>query len=80
MIRTTLLALLIIVMPMQFALCQDAPKPVPILKKATTPISIEIPDQKPKAKWNPKTYEGATRCVQEGDRVTCNNGYQTTVR
>ena len=54
--------------------------PVPILKKNTTLISIEIPSDKPKARWNEKSYVGATSCIQEGSRVTCNNGYQTTVK
>src|SRR6185295_4263139 len=56
--------------------------PVPVLRKSTTLVSVEIPANPPKtkAKWNEKSYEGATSCVQEDNRITCNNGYSRTVR
>jgi hypothetical protein len=78
-----IISLVPMIIVLSYADYAAAQAPTPIQKKAptwTTPGEWKPFVRQPRAYTDWRRFQGATRCEQSGDMVSCDNGYRANLR
>ena len=85
LIIVLILLVAVLIIAQKAGIAAEAQTPTPIQSKQRTIKPVSAPAQQPPSTrrmqfTNWQRFQGATQCTQEGNLLTCDNGYRQTLR